>query len=457
MEIRTTKNNQKLPSASAWKIWVVFFAWTLITGLAIQLVILPYIFPSWHAGHGLLAGTDFSYFHEETVNHANKIRAEGWTAWRVFQSGQAVIGISSVFYVLIAPEPWTVLPLNAILHATAGILLLQMINLLLKDWKKAFFAVLPFVVFPSSLTWTAQMHNDSYAILGGLFLIYGWMSISRPESWASWRGVLKSVLLVASGVLLIWLVRSYLVQVLQAIAGVVAILLTVIFIIRWIKNPQNWKREIAAIITIWVLVVAMTPFTGVLFKKNVEVSSEVAKETSESPHQFVWQRISWIPAPLDSPIRALIYKRWRTSRTWNLSSNQSSNIDIDIELHNTLDVVTYLPRATQIAFLSPFPADWFESGSQGSSAMMRRVSGLEMSLVYLALLGFPFAIWKWGGQIEMWVLIIFCSAMLIVYALSVPNMGTLYRFRYAYLMTMAALGLAAWAKVGGAWYSNRNQ
>lgn len=38
------------------KLWVTVFIYTILMGLIVQLIFLPYIAPSWHNGNGLLRG-----------------------------------------------------------------------------------------------------------------------------------------------------------------------------------------------------------------------------------------------------------------------------------------------------------------------------------------------------------------------------------------------------------------
>ncbi|MDD2373420.1 MAG: hypothetical protein PHF03_07600 [Syntrophomonadaceae bacterium] len=37
---------------------------------------------------------------------------------------------------------------------------------------------------------------------------------------------------------------------------------------------------------------------------------------------------------------------------------------------------------------------------------------------------------------------LFCMGMMVAYAIGVPNIGSLYRARYGFLMTLVALGMA---------------
>lgn len=60
------------------KFWLIVFAYTMLTSFLIQLILLPYIFPSWHAGDGLLnSSLDSVGFHQHAVAMSENIRVSG--------------------------------------------------------------------------------------------------------------------------------------------------------------------------------------------------------------------------------------------------------------------------------------------------------------------------------------------------------------------------------------------
>jgi hypothetical protein len=102
-------------------VWAGIFVYTLIAGLVLQLVILPFVLPSWHAGDGVLKGMDGPKFHAIASGRAERIDTEGWGAWELQPGRQAVAGIASALYALFVPVPAVLLPLNAALNATAAV------------------------------------------------------------------------------------------------------------------------------------------------------------------------------------------------------------------------------------------------------------------------------------------------------------------------------------------------
>jgi len=418
---------------SEWRVGGIFFIYTLLTGLAIQLILLPYVFPAWHAGNGLLVGLDSVNFHKIAIDMTRKVQEDGWSAWELAPRGEPVAGIATIFYVLITPKPWTVLPLNALLHAMAALVLYRLIMFLVKDWKKSLLATLPFVLFPSSLTWTAQMHNDSYAILGQLLFFYGWFLLAQWRNTFSVAKMAGAAISIVIGITFTWLVRDYLVQILHVLSLVVAIVLSLAYLWWRRRGDVDWYRAVMAILVIWVLVAVIGFFA---------TPKKVVRAERAAPRlQYAWQNSTWLPGAIDRQLFALSVNREINLRAW---AGAGSNIDTEIHFHSASDVLSYLPRALQIGFLAPFPNDWFGSGSRPANTMMRRVSGIEMSLVYLSLLGLPIAIWRWRRELSLWIFMFYAAGMQTIYTLVTVNIGTLYRFRYGYLMTFVALGIAGW-------------
>ena len=95
----------------------------------------------------------------------------------------------------------------------------------------------------------------------------------------------------------------------------------------------------------------------------------------------------------------------------------------------------------QIGFLSPFPNQWFKKGSTASTTKMRLISAIEMTAYYLILPFILISIFILRRKIELWIIVIFSTSMMVLFGISTPNIGTLYRMRYVYLMLLVSLAL----------------
>ncbi len=108
-----------------------------------------------------------------------------------------------------------------------------------------------------------------------------------------------------------------------------------------------------------------------------------------------------------------------------------SNIDLDVELNGTKDIVMYLPRAMLIGLFAPFPNMWLARG-QRVGVVGRLVGGAETLIMYaLSALAFVGVI-RNRRRLHVWLLlfivILGCTAMGYV----VVNISTLYRMRYGF-------------------------
>ena len=227
-----------------------------------QLVVLPHVFPGFHAGHGLLIGGDWLDFHRVAAELADQIRVEGWAVSTLRPDGQAPAGIAAAIYALTVPEPWTLIPLSAAAHAAAALVLLRIVLVFLPDWRQAIWAVLPFFLYPSAMTWFTQIHKDGWFILGTYCFLYGWLWLAAAKTWQGPRWwPLAGILWIFTGAALIWLVRPYGVQILQGVAALVAVGLTAVFVARGWRTLWTWQTVAMACLACWAIIPGLTPFT----------------------------------------------------------------------------------------------------------------------------------------------------------------------------------------------------
>jgi hypothetical protein len=165
-----------------------------------------------------------------------------------------------------------------------------------------------------------------------------------------------------------------------------------------------------------------------------------------------WQPSAWLPAPIEARLFTLASIRRGFLESY---TGAASNIDAAVAFWSAGDFVAYLPRALQIGLLAPFPAHWIGQGHLEATTFQRRVTGVEMVGVYLALACLPCAMWRWRRRSELWLLLGLCLGMILIYALATPNVGSLHRARYGPLMVLVALGVTGGLVTARAWRSRR--
>lgn len=412
-------------------VFALGFFYALLVGLLIQLVMLPFVMPALDAGHGLLKGGDWLWFHQEAVQLANRIHHEGWAVWELRPQGNAPIGIAAAAYALTGiSEPWILMPLNAGLFAV-GATCLYMMFALIASPQLAFAATMLYVLFPSAAVIFGQIHKDVWSIAGIALVALVWARFSVCRM-LGWKGAGIQVMLALTGVLLVWLVRPYLVQVVLA-----ASILTVFVIARAgfsrshrVKHSLPWWAGVISTITLLVIFIFVNP-TGV---------SETS-ETSETVEPVAWNRTELIPVSIDNALSKFAERRRAFTEGY---PHAGSNIDTEVQFHSAVDVVRYIPRALQIALFAPFPDMWGRTGVSPGAKYMRIVAGIEMAFTYLLLPGVVllFMRHELGGTTT--VALIQAAVPIIILALVVSNLGTLYRMRYAYMQLLNGLGLIGW-------------
>ena len=377
-----------------WRLWWIFIAYTAGTALMVQLVLLPNLFPAWHAGDGLLLGMDCYSFHRVAIDLAQKIHTHGWSAWELRPDGYAPAGIAGAVYALTVPKPWIVIPINAVLHATATLVLLRIVQVFLSNWRKALWCVLPFLLYPSAMTWYTQNHKDGYFILGSFLFIYGYILLAQQGAWRNvWWRPLTAVFSLLLGVVLVWIVRPYAVEMMQGVGVVLAFLLTVVFTVSGARGQITWRKAIIRIFLAWTVIVVMISLT----KGGISAAVPASTHEKVSKSTLLWKQSGTVPLFLENKSYVLAKVRQGFSTKY---PNAGSNIDTNVSFYSVWEIIAYLPRAAEIAFLAPFPSQWFEQGTIPVNTMMRRISAVEMVGVYLALIFLPYAIWHWRWRIE---------------------------------------------------------
>lgn len=439
--------------------WVLFFTFAVVASLMLQLVVLPFWFPALHAGDGLLVGGDWVGFHRIGAALSEKIRSQGWAAWELSPFGQPPAGIAAALYALTVPKPYVLIPLNAALHATAGVVLVQIARLLTGDIRCAVFAALPFVLFPSAMAWYAQVQKDGFYFAGAFLCLYGWIVLARLTTWqAGVRPILAGFLWFGLGLALMASVRIYAFQLVQGISIVLAAGLIALFVVRGMRGSLLWGRCVLAIAG-FLLIPILLKFAPVETRGTPEVpqiASKIEDDSHRAPVVVVdgqfwhgavfasekWKESGWLPRFVENSFLKIAVLRHGYFVTPGYDGS-GSMIDRDVELLSVKDFLTYLPRALQLGLFAPFPSDWASPAQSSGGGIMRRVAGVEMLVVYVALAFLPYALWHWRRRVEMWLTASFASIFLLLYSYATPNIGSLYRLRYGFLMLLVSLGVAA--------------
>jgi hypothetical protein len=433
--------------SSSTKFGLIVFAYVMGIGLFLQLAVLPFWLPQMHAGNGLLKGLDSIFFHRIAVELAQRIRDQGWHVWRLHFGGQSPIGIASAIYALSLPKPWAILPFNSFVHSVAAVIVMKILTRFSTSEKAALLGASMFAFLPSSLIWVVQLHKDGVTFLGFFIMLYGWLKYSDFAEGTSSRPV-PSLLMILLGLFIVWVGRPS--MVILAFCGsifVAGIIIGRILINGYRRGAVNFGAII--------LCLSVLPFFIPLSDINEEIpvprsrtndqGSLASQHGNEQPRRrtFRWDGESWLPDVADQALETLAYGRLRYSR----NSRGWSNMDTEIQFNDLGDIVAYIPRGLEITLFAPFPSDWFSQGRTDSTTLMRLDASFEMMIAYLGLAGVAFGamLRSWVRRVDFWMVITFCLFIILIQALIVVNIGTLFRFRYGPYTLIMGMGYLYWA------------
>ena len=455
--------------------WLAFTLYGMVACAAIQLLILPYVFPGIHAGHGLLAGGDFPHLHSIAARMSAQITREGWHAWQLMPDGQSAAGMASAIYALTYPEPWVLIPLNASLHALGAIFVMRLVQILTNDTAIAFGGGMLYVSLPSSLHWVSQIQKDSTYSAGMLAVLLGLVTlIQAARNKVKSQEIGLAIGLVLLGLVLTGMARLYGLELIQVVVSVIAIFAIPTLIRRWwrdststahlVTTASRWGSNIstthlvAAVAVMFAVIFAnkaippswqierinpeFPTVSSVLVIHKPEVQIQIESQLTFENKVNKWRRNDFLPDIVDRTALRIAVARWGwTGPTY---ATAGSMIDIDSQFDSAGGLVGYLPRALQIGFLAPFPQHWVTQKSSPGNAVMRGAAGIEMMILYpMFLIGLPLAMWRWRRRLELWVILAYCTPVLLAFTYVIPNVGSLHRLRYGLLMPLAAVGMAA--------------
>ena len=406
------------------KLWLGFYIYSLAVGLLVQFVILPIIFPSAHWKDGHMVGGDWVQFHTEGVEIAKRVQQEGWSVWTLRHpiSGQAMSGIAGLFYALTGiHKPWVLLPFNAFLHASAGLILYILLRLLDISKKTALIFTVPFIIFPTSLTWVSQIHKDGLYILG-MYLTF--LSLALAFS----NEIKKNLISIFSGVLGAFVFftvgREYALKIVYYFYALFLSisLLTATINLVW-KGKESFLRY-GKTALIFLVIFA----TYGLLQPQTQTQTQTQTE---------WYWNPYIPDKIENLFYTLSV--WRNEIWPQYLSGHPGAIDEDIKFRSVGDFIEYTPRALTVGFFSPFPRFWFSQGSTTGGTIARYITPFEAIYLWFAWLLLPIALWFHRKKLWFWLLFLICLGFIWLHVVAEPNVGPIVRKRYGYVMLLSAI------------------
>lgn len=319
-------------------------------------------------------------------------------------------------------DPWsdfsilTAEPVNAGLYLLILILVYK-IGAEVCDPRSGILAAGLVAAWPSFLLHTTQFLREPQMIAATLVLVF--VAVRSLTRRFSWLQAMVAVGLCGLSLAVVWLIRAEMWELFIAILAFGATLL----VTRQVLEKRLLATNVLCFALLFPIVLAI-PRALPRF-----LSWQVQERTTVEPSAALPGTPSLGLANRITSVR---------QRYYHLPAG--SNVDSNVQLQSTRDIIEYLPRAAEIGFLSPFPNMWFESGANvGRSG--RLLSGMETALIYLIEILAMITVRLRRKQLSVWFLLGVSAGAFTAMGLTIANVSIIYRLRYAFMMLMIILGL----------------
>jgi hypothetical protein len=311
-------------------------------------------------------------------------------------------------------------PLNLVYYL-AFVTLTYRLGKELFNERTAFISATIVALWPSLLLHSTQVIRDPLFICCFLSLLLVMTHLLNRA--LSWRA---SLITGAAGAFLatvVWLTRGNMWNVVVLLLFVTGLL----FLIQLVQGMKLLLPNAFALVLI-SLVALLAP---------ARLESRTLPGTRE-PSAAIAIPSSSRPAPAEGMVKRLMAQLVVRRQAFQRQDNHS-NIDTDVRLMTAKDVLKYLPRATEIGFLVPFPTMWFSTaGATGRAA--RILAGAETLVMYVLYVFAAACLWKERRRLSLWLLVLVAGGSMIALGLVVVNAGALYRLRYTFWIMLIVLG-----------------
>jgi hypothetical protein len=332
-------------------------------------------------------------------------------------------------YGILAAEPLNLFYYLAIVALTYGLAVEVF------DRRVGMLAATAVALWPSLMLYSTQMLRDPLVIAAVLLLVLS-LAICIRRSLPILQGVAVGVL-GSAAVLLLWLCRS---DMWELIFLVVTLAIATVTLDQLIRRRFEKGKTLAAIVILaftFGLPRVVPAFRLADFADQETLVNPGSTADSNSPAQpgpdekiTAWTKLA----------RQVGFLRHRFIIRY---PGAGSNIDADVELRGTGDLVRYLPRATAIGLLAPFPNMWFGRGRETGHAG-RLLTGGEMLIVYLLLALAVVTLIYDRKRLLVWFILTVGASGCIAMAFVVVNISSLYRIRYPFFILLLILGVRGW-------------
>jgi hypothetical protein len=460
-------------------------------------------FSSLHNGEGLWNfAMDSTLYHKESLNSIVYLQNSEWQEWwQLYPNHRHVRLISFIYWITGYHIPIAYEIINSVVWAMSTLLIYRTSKLLFPDNNLAHLITIIFFFQPSILISSTQLLRDPILILGFCFICYGFAIFSKQKSIWRWALIIQVGIVLALSmreylaviiIIILLLPSIVLIKKKKYIPPFLFLLIPIILLEFFFQNiyiSVNSVIKHGAKNQIQIPIVNQSIY---IEQASTSATTEAVSETAAASYDSfddkylgtkssdptvdndfatlvdgalyfnttnnvmmvydsgstycILGKGTWLSTAPTSFLTTIsknissVRVGFRNVNLCNSDGGSRSHIDIYKEYNNFLDIVQYFPRALQIGLLSPFPSSWLEKGKQ-TGKIGRLLAGIEMVAWYIILLGFSYTVLKKPSAIKpLATVLLFSVTVIILLGYIVPNVGTIYRMRQAYMIPFFLFG-----------------
>ena len=425
------EGKRPLEEAARWAVSPFSLGFLLVTALGIiSHFIFPLLAPHLFENGMTTFLADPHTYHQIALEVANA----PWSEFTIRPKSQFPAGILGFLYKVSGlHKPFMLIPILAFLAGLTFRGIASCLDVLgVKGRWWPLIISLTFTVTPTSISWMVYPHKDAFIVPGVVLLLWTFLAVTLR------RIRLRHFFSLLIGSLLVFTSKPYFAE--------------LFFLGLLISLPFAWLQpasRIGKIGRMAFLLLSLAIFTGIAYfsegyteagTPQISTSKDVTNTDLELPRHLD-TKSKWEPIPggmlVNKPLLALAYTR---ERFLHERSHGSTNFKPEVHLKTGKDVLSFLPNAIQLALLEPLP--WRTKDGGLARRLLFISLQIEMLFVYAALV---LLLLSGKTSLKPSVVICICLALpfLLAFGFAVPNIGTINRYRFPFLLILKLAGLAA--------------
>lgn len=438
---------------------MAFFLYAAFLASLTQFVILPFFLPEYQASQGIFRGIDTGSFHAHAHNLADAIVQHGWSVWEPAPGQQLPIGILSALYAFFGPNFHLVIPINAFLHATSGVLLFLIFYQIISEKFLALVASLPFVLFPVSALWVTQFHKEGIFIFG-IYIFTFFITTCISPSRKKYQYLLAS-LPGGFGLGVVWSVRPYFIKALTVVLCLFSISRLIHAIVRKDILVLKSAGVLSGAFAISLLLIDARSITHVYWqltgdhysKKRSVAEQTVAQDTKPRqkfetlPHKGDVSRpgngfdVTLLGLNIGATIKHLVDLAIGYRRSFSGYRKATTDLDAGYVPKNFSEIALFLPKAFLNGIFAPYPSQWLQEGRNPVRTVLKKVVMFEMLFIYGSIAFLLMFAMKNRRNTVLTYVLSFCLFITTLQGFIISNAGTLHRMRYGFIMLIVGFGI----------------